>query len=579
MCDVLFVVPSMKAIVREESTGTLLLATILKENKINTDIYRFHQADLTLPFEDFISDTVENILKINPKIVSFYCRCDCFLADIILAKKLKEANSNLKIVFGGPQADASSKEVITLLPFVDYCCSGEGETTIFPLMDAILKGEDVSHVRGLTYKDSSGNIKTTPRAELIKNLDELTDIDYSLVPESIMSAENNPHILMDVGRGCPFGCAYCSSSFFWQRTFRLKSPKKIVSEIEELHHKYGYKRFVFSHDLFTANKKKVLEFCKEIKERNLHITWVCSSRVDTLDEETIKAMADSGLTSVFLGLETGSARIQKLIHKNILREDVINIVSLLMKYNVKVTASFMYGFPEETEEDLEDTLRLVYDIHKLGVRTYQFHLLTILPCTEYYETYKNQLTFAATQSNIVGNFGVEENRDFIEKHLPLFPFYFEYSSDLRDKFKHLSNHILTIFDIYRQMTILDKERFSEMSFIKLYGDFIEANKEFLSENSSDKEVSKYELGFNYLSTVYSHSDVEKLREIFKFHKDSSAFRQDSKLTNDVRNYSVDIGAVSGKKSLNEIKERATIVFFRKQKEGATFSLTYLDNIK
>ena len=369
MCDVLFVVPSMSPSVRAESGGTLLLATILKENGITPDIYRFHEADLTLPFNNFIDATAENILKRKPKIVSFYCRCDCFLANIKIAQLLKSKSKDIIIVFGGPQADASSKEIAELLPYVDYTCCGEGETTIYPLMNALLHNEDTSSIQGLTYKNKDGVVIKNPRPALFPNLDELPDIDYSLIPDSILRASPNTDILIDVGRGCPFNCAYCSTSYFWQRTFRLKSPQKIADEISYLHQKYGYKKFTFSHDLFTANKKKVIEFCNELKHRKLDITWSCSSRVDTLDESTIAAMAECGLDSIFIGIETGSPKIQKLAHKHIKRDDVINVARLLTKYKIKTIASFMYGFPEETEEDLEDTLRLAYDIHVLGVRT------------------------------------------------------------------------------------------------------------------------------------------------------------------------------------------------------------------
>jgi len=142
MSDVLFVVPQYKASLRDEFSGTLLLATILKQNNIDVDIYRFYKADKSLGFHSFVKETADNIISQKPKIVSFYCRCDCYLTDIIIAKRIKEFLPDTYIVFGGPQADVSAYDTLNEIPWVDFCCRGEGETTIYPLFSALLNDKD-----------------------------------------------------------------------------------------------------------------------------------------------------------------------------------------------------------------------------------------------------------------------------------------------------------------------------------------------------------------------------------------------------------------------------------------------------
>ncbi len=453
MSDILFVVPSQKASMREEFCGTLLLATILKQNNLDVDIYRFYEADSSKGFDSFIEKTVNNILSKKPKIVSFYCRCDCYLAHIMISKKIKEISPDIYIVFGGPQADVSAYDTLNEIPWVDFCCRGEGETTVYPLFSALLEKKDYSHINGLTYKDNKGNIIENPVAPLIEDLDTLPIIDFSLVPkESIdYTIKNNYTAQIDVGRGCPFKCAYCSTSIFWQRKFRIKSSERIIKEMTNIYEQFGITKFVFEHDLFTADKKRVLEFTNALKEYGTNFKWTCSSRVDTLDEETIKKMADNGLRWVYIGIESGSERMQSLMNKNLKTEDIINTVSLLLKFNIKLTASFMYGIPEETEDDIEKTLQLVYTLYKKGVKDFQFHLCSITQGTPYYYKYLDKLTLSLNQSDQTGNFGIEECQDFIKEHIKLFSFCYEYKSETRDKFCDLNLYASSTVRIYDKL--------------------------------------------------------------------------------------------------------------------------------
>ena len=75
MPDVLFVVPSMQKKLNDESLGTLILATVARQGGIDVGIYRMYETECA-DYYSFIDNTVTNILSRNPKIVSFYCRCD-----------------------------------------------------------------------------------------------------------------------------------------------------------------------------------------------------------------------------------------------------------------------------------------------------------------------------------------------------------------------------------------------------------------------------------------------------------------------------------------------------------------------
>ncbi|MBR2724832.1 MAG: B12-binding domain-containing radical SAM protein [Ruminococcus sp.] len=579
MSSVLFVVPVFKEAIRQECNGTLLLATILKGNGIDTGIYRYYEASQDLGFDSFLDNSVNNILSHNPQIVSFYCRGDSYLANIMVAKKLKAIRPEIHIVFGGPQADITARETIEQIPWVDYCCSGEGETTIYPLFKGLLNGEDVTHINGLTYRSSSNKTITNTRPELIANLDSNPFIDYKFLPKELFEQikEKPIPISIDIGRGCPYNCAYCSTSLFWQRKFRLKSADRIVEEMKRLYNELGITKFIFDHDLFTASKKRVFEFCNSLKDSELNFKWACSSRADTIDEETIEEMASCGLGAIYLGIETGSARMQKIIHKNLNIEKTIEIIKCIVDNDIKPTISYIYGFPEETYDDVEETLQMVYTLYKYGVSSFQFHLCSIFPGTEYFEKYKNELVWAENFSDQTGNFGVEENIDFIREHKELFPFYYEYHNELRSRLNGMNKRIMLFMELYDYLITVDPEKYSDKRIIDLYLDFIDAN-EHIFKNDTDMVYSeiKQELYYNYISSAYDEDNAQKFKEILTFKIDLQKIKEEGKDTSDVKIYNIDIDAVIKEKKLKDIRKRTSMVYITVVNNKVSCGVQYLD---
>ncbi len=571
MCDVLFIVPSTKKNLTYESVGTLLLATILKNNDVNTDIYRFYEADITAGFDAFVNKSVSNILAKSPKIVSFYCRCDYFLANIKIAEIIKAKQPEIYIVFGGPQADASCENILKEFPWIDYCCCGEGEQTVYPLFSALLNGSDITSIKGLVYRNDKGEPVCNPRPELIEDLDNIPFIDYSFIDPALIAeaSEINHPFPMEVGRGCPFNCAYCSTSLFWQRKFRLKSSKRIVEEMKQINDSFGINHFSFNHDLFTANKNKVLDFCQILKDSGLSFVWACSSRIDTLDEQTIKAMADAGLKWVFLGVESGSERMQKLIHKNLRMHDVIRISELLCKYNIIPTVSFMYGFPEETEEDVEQTLQIANKLLKIGVKSFQFHLCTITPGTEYYNKYKNELVFSETYSNHTGSFGVKENIDFIHKHKSLFPFFYEYHSELRDTLAQFNTHYaLASIYAFNKLTAIDPELYSKIRIIDVYKTCVANSTELDKEKSLASIID--DVSNKILPSLYTGQKLLIAKELLAFIRDNQIISSNPFDMVDIKEYDVDIKAYKSGKTLSQLELCKTMVYFKKSNNKISY---------
>lgn len=480
MTDILFISPNTDGGVALESVGTLLLASILRSKGLKTDILQFaHFGDLS-DFQKFLDTAMQMICEEQPKVVSFYTRCDNYHIVLRLAELLKK-QKDVYVVFAGPQADITAFETIRDIPYVDYICCGEGENTVYPFFSSLLRGEPDLSTPGLVYR-LDGQVVKNPRPELIRDLDTLPKIDYSILKTDRPVDPETP-FPVDVGRGCPFACTYCSTKSFWGRKYRLKSPQRIVEEIKEIHDLFGISYFVFEHDMFTMNRKQVMETCKLLQTLDFPITWKCSARIDCIDKELIDTMVDAGMVSIFMGIESGSARMQQIINKKLNLNVVVDMLSYISSKNISMIASFIYGLPEETEDDISQTMALIAEIAKLKRVRIPTHLCTFLPGTELSRAYLSRLTPAANYSDITGTAAIVECIDLINAHPALFSHFWEYKTDLRTKLEHFEifwRMWNTVQPVYQYIS----EKYPSDQLINMYYDFAKANQEILQQTKA-----------------------------------------------------------------------------------------------
>lgn len=480
MVDVVFITPNTNGELADESVGTLLLATILSEKGIDCEILQFFRIGDISDFDVFIDNAVKTIGEVQPKILSFYTRCDTYHIVLKLAEVIKKTFPDIYIIFGGPQSDITAEETVKNVPFVDFVCCGEGENTVYPLFSSLLKNKPNYDVPGLVYRQN-GAIKKNPRPELICDLDSIPMIDYSkLRYKKIDAKENGSYFPIDVGRGCPFACTYCSTKTMWGRKYRLKSPERIVEEIKYIHDKFDVNNFVFAHDMFTLNREKVIATCELIKKLPFSIKWKCSARLDCIDKELIDIMADAGMENIYIGIETGSPRMQKLINKNLKLDNAEMMIEYISSKNIGVTASFIYGFPEETEDDLSKTLSVIVSLIPIKNVNLQAHLCTFLPGTELTEKYKENMKPVKYFSDITGNVAIDECHDIIDMYPSLFTHLLEYQSALRMRLRFFKMFVF-MWKYMQPVYSYLAEKYSKEKLIQMYFDFAESNEEFLEQ--------------------------------------------------------------------------------------------------
>ena len=222
---------------------------------------------------------------------------------------------------------------------------------------------------------------TTEKRPLIKDLDSIPFPARHLVPFSDYDATQDQTGGIITSRGCVYNCTYCSSSLIMGKKFRSRSPGNVVDEIEELVDTYHINDIGFMDDTFMLNKKRAGEIADELKERDLDISFVASSRVDRVDKDLLENLKSSGLKTIYYGVESGSQRILDLMKKGITLKNVEDAVGAAKDVNLDVLTSFILGYPGETEEDMNKTIDFST---KLDSDYCQYSILTPFPGTSIY---------------------------------------------------------------------------------------------------------------------------------------------------------------------------------------------------
>ena len=318
-----------------------------------------------------------SILADRPDAVGFTSLGCSFLFAINVAAQLRRQEPDLPIMLGGPHATMLDRPIIERFPQFDLIVRHEADE-IFPGVLRALENRNFISVPGLSWRDKRGEFRMTPGKPKVENLDALPLLPYHHYPIEELGLDL---LRIEAGRGCPFACTFCSTAGFFQRSFRLKSPERLVHELELLRDRYGYSEFKLDHDMFTVNKRKVLDFCDAVRGRGFR--WRVSARVDCVNPMLLERMADAGCIGLYFGIETGSARMQKISQKRLDLDLVEPTLAVCADLGIDATASFITGYPEETRQDQDDTLDMIGRCIAPNCLT-QLHILQPEPGTPMY---------------------------------------------------------------------------------------------------------------------------------------------------------------------------------------------------
>ena len=293
--------------------------------------------------------------------------------DII--KWVREASPDTITVCGGGIISSNPELMIKLIN-PHYGIVFEGEETALELIKCVEAHKPTDAIQGLVYKNANGEIVKTKARPQIKDLNTLPFPDLELFgySEYLQHQElggwnqyprdypPRPYMLVSA-RGCAFFCSFCMHTT--GPKYRYRSVENIMSEVKYAVEKYHINFFTFLDELFSYDKPRALEFCRQFKEYQKTIPWriemYCNLRVDCADAEILDAMKDCGNIVIGLGLESYNQDVLNSMRKHITPTQIKTTLQMIADRNLVPQGGFIFGDKAETLETARETLKFIRD--------------------------------------------------------------------------------------------------------------------------------------------------------------------------------------------------------------------------
>jgi anaerobic magnesium-protoporphyrin IX monomethyl ester cyclase len=362
------------------SLGVLSLAAYLREAGTSVGI-----VDLT--FERSAQPVDRRAREFRPQLVGVHTKTLTYARSLEVAAIAHERGA--LAIAGGP--DAASRPDLYLEGGFDAVAPGEGEVTLLDAARRAAEGEPLSGTPGLIVGRADARVVGPPRP-FFRPLDrlplpawDLIDLEGYLARWERRTGERRMAVL--TSRGCPFDCSWCSKPTFG-RSFRQMSPERVLRELEALHTNYRVDYVRFCDDVFGIQRSWLESLLEGLESAHLGIQFECLARVDLLKPDLLRRMRSAGLARVYVGVESGSQKMLDLMNRGTRLSQVESAARSLRENGVRQFWFLMLGYPGETVEDIEATLRL---FRKFSPEEYSVSIAVPIPGTRFYDSVKEYL--------------------------------------------------------------------------------------------------------------------------------------------------------------------------------------------
>jgi radical SAM superfamily enzyme YgiQ (UPF0313 family) len=284
---------------------------------------------------------------------------------------------------------------------VDYIVLGYLEKRTQRLLEAIQQKRPVHGLDGVIARGKESQFIPPHDFNKETNLDELPFPAWDLFPlekywrlgYSHGPLTSDKYLPLLTSRGCPYNCGFCIAPEVSARKWKARSAENVVNEIVYFQQKFGVNEFHIEDLNPTLNRKRIIELCRLLIERNIRITWKLAqgTKLESLDSEVIDLMAKAGCNYVSISPESGSPRMLKLMDKPVNLDYSIEVVQLMKERGIYTQACFVLGYPGENKADLAQTANLVRKLAKVGVDEIALFIITPMPGSRIYQHYKDNL--------------------------------------------------------------------------------------------------------------------------------------------------------------------------------------------
>ncbi|MBN1780130.1 cobalamin-dependent protein [bacterium] len=361
--------------------GISYLAAVLEKSGINCRIIDADYHSWTL------EECVAQIREYGPDVLGITAMTHEIVQASEIGARFKEAG--IPVVIGGCHVTALPRETLEEFPVFDYGIYGEGEKTIFELLDFLKGGATgLSSVQGLVYRQDDVVTVNPPRPFLTS--EELDALPYPAFhhyygdnPQALRG--KHAHYIIFASRGCPYRCAFCMQVL--GRQVRRRSAENIYGEIEYAIRTYGAHTIDFADEIFLFNTHETHELLNMMIDRRLYekIRWSGLVRANLITAELIGMAKKAGCYHLEMGVESGDDGILKAIHKGITVAQIENAVRIIKEAGITIGTYFILGHPNDTRETVQKTIDLAT---RLNTDTIAVGLMVPYPGTQIFDMAK-----------------------------------------------------------------------------------------------------------------------------------------------------------------------------------------------
>ena len=285
---------------------------------------------------------------------------DGFTGSVIIAEEIKKRIPGFPVVAGGAHVDLYSEYILDTTDKFDILAYGEGEEIIVDLANYFDGKGSIDKINNLIYK-KNGKIKITER----KWIEDLNTLPFPVYDEDIYLAmkgdEKIKIIVLDESRGCSNCCYFCMQPIKSGTRIRMKTPDKLIEEIKKIKKQYKINCFRFAGS--GTPSKLIKEVATRIIDEGIEIKYTMFVRIKDADENLFKTLKKSGCKAIFFGVESGSQKIlDESIGKKVKIEKIKEILKACKKTGIFTITSFIFPAPFETEETMQESLDLIFDV-------------------------------------------------------------------------------------------------------------------------------------------------------------------------------------------------------------------------
>lgn len=375
--------------------GTLYACSYLRDNGYSVALH-------DTMFANSADDIIPALKKHKPRIVVLHEDNFNWLSKMCLTR-MRDASQKMmqhvKSVLGPSVvtivagSDATDQKELYLESGADFIVVGETEQTLLELIDSIFQKQvrTLDTIPGLAFKQRNEIISTSKR-NYLKQLDEMPFPAWDIVDrEAYKSRWVGRHGYHSVNlvttRGCPFKCNWCAKPIYGSR-YNCRTPENVVEEIVWLKENWAPDHIWFADDIFGLKPGWVDSFSRLLIEANAEIPFKMQGRVDLLTDAVVQSLEEAGCKTVWVGAESGSQKVLDLMEKGTTVQQIYEATRRLKKYKIEVCFFLQFGYPGETEEDIQKTIEMVRECQPddIGIS-----VSYPLPGTKFYDNVKTQM--------------------------------------------------------------------------------------------------------------------------------------------------------------------------------------------